>query len=200
MDFLAKSNPAKKPHDRADFTKLRGDQLARNETVPSLAEESRSRDVVKAKDPVPAQTARDSAAGPLISSPSMPLQTSPSLMLRASPRWNVTSSGLLQRSFDGGTSWENIDPALHITADVVPLFRAVAANGLEVWAGGSAGMLFHTADGGNLWSRVAPSTARTTLSGDVTSIRFSDPQHGTVTTSTGEAWTTSDAGLTWQNQ
>jgi Photosynthesis system II assembly factor YCF48 len=78
-------------------------------------------------------------------------------------------------------------------------FRAVTAAGNEVWAGGSNATLFHSADGGNHWTRVLPSSSGVTLTGDVVSVEFSDAQHGSVTTSTPEIWTTSD-GQTWQKQ
>lgn len=166
-------------------------------------------DVVKAKDPVPGQTASSAATA----------------------RWTVSSSGVLQRSFDGGDTWENVNPALTgassgarlakentARADVgsfieakknqkaeaapypAPVFRAVAAAGLEVWAGGSGGALYHTWDGGNRWSRVTPSVLGVALTGDIIAIQISDPQHGEVSTSTGELWATSDNGQTWQKR
>jgi photosystem II stability/assembly factor-like uncharacterized protein len=79
-------------------------------------------------------------------------------------------------------------------------FRAVAAAGSEVWAGGSAGALFHSLDGGNHWTPVVPASASTTLTGDILSIEFPDPQHGKLSTSTSETWSTSDDGTTWQKQ
>jgi len=182
-------------------------------------------DVVKAKEPVPAQATSASSAAPALAPPSMPLQTSPSLMLRVSPRWAITAAGTLQRSFDGGNSWQNVNPneSTASAADPMtakggssikekagqkgeaaenfnPVFRALAASGVEVWAGASGGTLYHSSDGGNHWARVAPSEAGTTLSGDVTGIRFSDPQQGKVSTSTGELWTTFDGGQTWHKQ
>jgi hypothetical protein len=166
-------------------------------------------DVVKAKDPVPGQTASSAAT----------------------PRWTISSSGVLQRSFDAGDTWEIVNPALTVAsggarlakentarADVggfnkakknqkaeaapypAPIFRAVAAAGLEVWAGGSGGALFHTSDGGNRWSRVTPSALGVALTGDIVAIQVSDPQHGEVSTSTGELWATSDNGQTWQKR
>ena len=77
-------------------------------------------------------------------------------------------------------------------------FRAVAAAGSEVWAGGSGGALYHSADAGNSWARIVPASAGTTLTGDVLSIDFADAQHGKVSTSTAEVWSTADGGLTWQ--
>ena len=83
---------------------------------------------------------------------------------------------------------------------VEPVFRAVAAEGLEVWAGGSGGMLYHSADGGELWTRVQPAADGVVLKGDITSIQFSDPHHGTVGTSSSELWITSDGGQSWRKQ
>jgi hypothetical protein len=80
----------------------------------------------------------------------------------------------------------------------IPVFRAVSAAGLEVWAGGSAGMLYHSANGGQQWTRVVPSASGMLLTGDIIGIAFSDAQHGQITTSTQELWTTIDAGQTWQ--
>jgi hypothetical protein len=79
-------------------------------------------------------------------------------------------------------------------------FRAVAAFGADVWAGGSAGALYHSLDGGNHWTRVVPADAGTLLTGDIISLQFPDPQHGKVSTSTAEVWTTSDDGQTWRKQ
>jgi len=80
----------------------------------------------------------------------------------------------------------------------VPVFRSLAANGPEVWAGGSAAMLYHSLDAGAHWTRVLPSSAGAVLTGDITDVQFSDPQHGTVITSTPEIWSTADGGQIWQ--
>ena len=80
------------------------------------------------------------------------------------------------------------------------VFRAVAANGSEVWAGGSSGALYHSSDAGDHWVRVVPASAGTILTGDIVGLEFTDAQHGKVSTSTTEIWTTSDSGQTWQKQ
>jgi Photosynthesis system II assembly factor YCF48 len=80
------------------------------------------------------------------------------------------------------------------------VFRAVASNGAEVWAGGSNGALYHSADAGSNWERIVPSSAGKALTGDVVSLDFPDSRHGRVSTSTGEIWLTGDAGRNWQNQ
>lgn len=185
-------------------------QVAQNQgSLPLNGRAFTNLDVVKAKDPVPGQTASSAAT----------------------PRWTVSSSGVLQRSFDGGDTWEDVNPALTVAssgarlakentarADVgsfseakknrkaeaaaypAAIFRAVTAAGLEVWAGGSDGALYHTGDGGNRWSRVTPSALGVALTGDIIAIQISDPQHGEVSTSTGELWATSDNGQTWQKR
>ncbi len=81
-----------------------------------------------------------------------------------------------------------------------PVFRAVAVAGLDVWAGGSGSMLYHSRDGGEHWTRVLPSADGVVLKGDITSVQFPDPQHGMVSTSNSEVWTTSDGGQSWRQQ
>ncbi len=142
------------------------------------------------------------------------------------PRWTINSAGSLQRSFDQGNTWQIVDvnanPASFHGAASVDLsaeparakakdadlksapaaitFRAVAANGTDVWAGGSGAALYHSADAGNHWTRVFPSAASVVLTGDVISLDFPDAQHGKVSTSNAEVWTTGDSGQTWQKQ
>jgi hypothetical protein len=140
------------------------------------------------------------------------------------PRWTITANGVLQRSYDGGATWQDVnvtgDESMSANlllkekvaeakaqgkktleeqyARAMPVFRAVAASGMEVWAGGTGGILYHTVDAGNSWSRVVPSYEGVALGGNIVSIQFPDPQHGQISTSTGEIWTTSDRGESWQ--
>lgn len=151
-------------------------------------------------------------------------------MLASAPRWSITAVGGLQRSLDQGKSWQDISvdasalPSASSTGAAVGgamktaakqnsthgeafklaathvFFRTVAAAGNEVWVGGSSAALFHSVDGGEHWTRVLPSFSGAVLSGDVISVEFPDPEHGTVTTSTPELWVTTDDGQTWQKQ
>jgi hypothetical protein len=136
------------------------------------------------------------------------------------PVWAIRSSGKLQRSLDQGKTWQNVDvnanpvgvtsASIEIASsaslakkNVQPAtltFRAVAAAGLEVWAGGSGGALYHSTDAGNHWTRVVPAAAGRVLTSDIVSVEFADPQHGKLSTSTAEVWTTSDGGQTWQKK
>jgi hypothetical protein len=144
-------------------------------------------------------------------------------------RWTITAAGALQRSLDQGHTWQTVDVSAAAAASLelaaqqpassqslaqqksanrkvskkeasAPNFRAVAAAGAEVWAGGSSGTLYHSIDAGNDWVRVQPSSNGSILTGDIVSLDFPDSQHGKITTSTPEVWTTSDAGQTWQKQ
>jgi len=140
-------------------------------------------------------------------------------------RWTINSAGGLQRSIDGST-WQDVDVNSSAASsgadlavvsktsrakdasedklkkkDISPLvFRSVAANGTEVWAGAADGVLYHSADAGTHWTRVVPSNSGATLTGDIVSLEFLDSQHGRIVTSTPEVWTTSDAGQSWQKQ
>jgi hypothetical protein len=141
------------------------------------------------------------------------------------PRWTISSAGRLQRSFDQGNTWQDVDvnanlasvvgTSLEISANAVrasknkdarqdlkreaasAAFRAVAAAGTDVWAGGSG--LYHSLDAGNHWTRIVPASADAMLTGDIVSLEFSD-QHGKVATSTAEIWITTDGGQNWQKQ
>lgn len=110
------------------------------------------------------------------------------------PRWSVSDAGVVQRSFDSGRSWKEVAVAEGVS------FRAVAVVVNDVWAGGSAGALFHSTDGGDHWARVPVQASDRALSGDIVRIEFAEARNVVVITSTGETWTTSDAGATWRQQ
>ena len=133
--------------------------------------------------------------GPVPKSKTTILSSENAMLARSkslSPRWSVSDSGVLQRSFDGGRSWQDVAVGDGVT------FRAVATVGSDVWGGGSGAALFHSADGGEHWSQVPMQVKGLAPSGDIVRIEFTDAQNGTVTTSAGETWTTSDGGTTWQ--
>jgi hypothetical protein len=110
------------------------------------------------------------------------------------PRWTLSSDGTLQRSLDSGRTWQSI-PVSSKT-----IFRALAANGLDIWVGGSGGALFHSSDAGQQWKQVRPAANGETLADDIIGVEFTDLLHGKLTTSSEEVWVTADAGQTWQKQ
>jgi hypothetical protein len=150
------------------------------------------------------------------------------LQPESAPLWTITPTGGLRRSVDQGTSWQDIDVnaanaqlngltgatvasttrtkkirSFNKAADVktaAPVFRALTVAGSDVWAGGASGVLYHSIDAGGQWTRVTPLSGGIALTADVVGIEFSDAQHGKITTSTAETWTTADAGQSWQKQ
>jgi hypothetical protein len=136
------------------------------------------------------------------------------------PTWNISSSGALQRSFNDGRTWEDVDvsdaeaPASRSASGSLPIakakqvkhekavFRTVAANGPDIWAGGLDGQLYHSSDAGAHWSRVIPAFSGTVLTGDIIRVVFDDgmPDRILTSTSTPESWVSMDGGKTWQKQ
>jgi hypothetical protein len=147
-------------------------------------------------------------------------------LVAESSRWTINPVGGLQRSRDQGKTWQEVDVnggaemsgavnrqlALKDSGAKVAvkqktegktkpiLFRAVAANGPDVWAGGSEANLYHSTDSGDHWVKVVPSWRGIELSGDILSLQFADFMHGRIVTSTAEIWTTPDDGQTWDKQ
>ena len=143
-------------------------------------------------------------------------------LLLVTPTWMV-NSGRLQRSLDQGRTWQDVNvvasadtaASMELAIDsskadktrkdkkaisTGPVFRAVAANGADVWAGGTAASLYHSSDAGAHWARVIPTSESATLSGDILTLEFRDPQNGRISTSTGEVWTTTNSGQFWKKQ
>ena len=118
------------------------------------------------------------------------MQLAPNLV----PRWTLSADGTLQRSFDSGRTWETIPVSNKTT------FRALAANGLDIWVGGSGGALYHSSDAGQHWTQVHPAVNGESLSADIIGVEFTDAVRGKLTTSDEETWTTEDAGQSWQKQ
>jgi len=108
--------------------------------------------------------------------------------------WNVAPDGQVQRSTDGGKTFEQIPVAHGIK------FRAIAAFGNDVWAGGAGAVLFHSVDRGATWTRVALNFGGNSVTETITGIQLPDPRHLTVTTASGSQWVSEDGGQHWQKQ
>ncbi|MGH9603283.1 MAG: YCF48-related protein [Terriglobales bacterium] len=118
--------------------------------------------------------------------------------LKAPLRWTVSAVGLVQRSLDGGKSWQD----LFIREGV--RFRAVAAQDGNVWAGGDGGALFHSSDAGETWtSRPLSGDAKRlemTPGFDILHIDINASGQVTVTTSQRQTFVSTDAGQNWNRQ
>ena len=112
--------------------------------------------------------------------------------------WSVTTAGKLQRQLRNGAV-KLIEPAPGF------LVRAVAAHGIEVWAGGSqpdlsakhwrqAPALFHSSDAGETWTKVSGP-----WHGPINQLALVDSETLTVVTDDG-TWTSHDAGTSWTTQ
>jgi len=102
------------------------------------------------------------------------------------------AGGELQRSSDGGATWQ---AGLHPNRPLICFGQRPS----EAWAGGEAGILYRSTDGGLTWAAVQPAVDAQPLTADVVSIKFGV---GTVILSTrdNETWTTADSGQTWEKK
>jgi len=108
--------------------------------------------------------------------------------------WSISPDGKVQRSADSGKTFELIPVAPGAR------FKAIAASGNDVWAGGAGGALFHSVDAGATWTQVAINFGGNTVTETIAAIQLRDPQHLTVTTASGSSWISEDAGQHWQKQ
>ncbi len=108
--------------------------------------------------------------------------------------WSVSSNGKVQHSVDRGKTFEQVHVARSIK------FRAIAAFGNDVWAGGAHGALFHSTDGGATWTRTSINVEGNTVTETIDSIQLHGPQHLIITTASGSEWVSEDGGLHWQKQ
>lgn len=111
---------------------------------------------------------------------------------RQAGSWQITPEGKLERSLDGGKSWESV------AVDPNGRLRVVTATGFQVWAGGNGGVLLHSRDAGDHFSSVKVHQKSFALKGDIVTLTFPDAQHGRLETADHDVWTTNDGGKTWQ--
>lgn len=110
--------------------------------------------------------------------------------LNVTPQWTLSPAGALLRSLDSGKSWQ----AVSVEKST---FRALSAIGAHIWVAGSKGILYHSPDSGQSWTKVTAVASGQALQSDITRVDFADGANGTLTTSDGELWATSNAGQTW---
>ena len=104
----------------------------------------------------------------------------------ASSRWRIVPGGAVQRSFDGGSSWQ-----VQVTGVTVTLTAGASPSPSVCWLVGPGGTVLLSVDG-RAWRRVtSPETA------DLVAVRATDDHTATVTASDGRMFSTKDGGQTW---
>jgi len=174
-------------------------QKAMRITAASVAEARGGAGISTAQAPVKSETSLSARSTVQVLAAAATLETEASRKEAGSGTgqpaalWSVLPDGKVQHSTDGGKTFARV----HIARGI--RFRAIAALGNDVWAGG-AGELFHSADGGATWKRVDISFGGNILTEDISAILMPTPQHLTVITASGSQWLSEDNGLHWQRQ
>src|ERR1017187_6466003 len=109
--------------------------------------------------------------------------------LKQSASWTI-AAGILQRSLDGGKSWQIALRAEHT-------LLCYANRGQEIWAGGEAGTLLHSTDGGTTWTAVGISFKGQPLGSDITHIEMRGLTGIILATGNHDGWNSTDGGKTW---
>ena len=116
----------------------------------------------------------------------------PLAMQKQSANWTI-AGGVLQRSLDGGHTWQMAARAEHG-------LLCYASRGQEVWVGGRSGTLLHSVDNGATWSAVAVSIGGQRLSSDVTRVDVRGPAEIVLSTDAHETFSSTDDGKTWEKK
>jgi hypothetical protein len=100
-------------------------------------------------------------------------------------RWRILGNTLVQRSMDGGSTWQTQQTG------VGPLTAGASPSPSVCWLVGPGGVVILSTDGRS-WRRVAFPEAV-----DLIAISATDDKTATITTADGRTFSTADAGATW---
>jgi hypothetical protein len=101
-------------------------------------------------------------------------------------RWRILPGGAVQRSADGGSTWQTQSTGVTAT-----LSAGASPSPSVCWLVGPDGIVLLSTDGGT-WKRVAFPEAVHLIA-----VRATDDQTATVTTADAREWVTGDGGRTW---
>jgi hypothetical protein len=132
--------------------------------------------------------AAPSKAAPELFARALPEKESIADIVSANPgsRWRILPSGAVERSTDGGSTWQTQQTGVSVTltAGASPLPSVC-------WLVGPSGIVLLQTDGRS-WHRIAfPEPA------DLMSVRAIDDKAATVTTVDGRMFSTANGGVTW---
>lgn len=164
-------------------------QAGRKHAVPDVALAQANRPVAPPRftfiRPAPESRVHPGASAMLVSAPAADTRIWPRQCL-----WRIGipageptgTGGQVQRSFDGGKTWETISLSEKVR------FRAVGSSGTHVWAGGPGGLLFYSTDGGGNWAQISVVDRNARLTSGIIGIEARSPERVKLTTSSGEQW------------
>jgi hypothetical protein len=105
--------------------------------------------------------------------------------------WGLTDH-VLERSLDGGASWQPVwvgeNAELH----------AVACRGADVWVGAAHARLFRSSDSGATWTEVKVAEGGATLNGTIVSVRLPEGGEVILETDSNQQWISRDDGTSWK--
>jgi hypothetical protein len=142
-----------------------------------------------ANAPAPPAQAQAAAAPPAARNFAMARAVAPGIVV-VSPdpasRWRIMDEGAVQRSTDGGSTWETQQTGANV------LFAAGASPASSVcWLVGPGGTIRLSTDGRSWQPVLFPEPAR------LTAVTATDDKTAAVTTDDGRRFTTGDRGATW---
>lgn len=155
----------------------------------------------KAVKEAPSRTSQIVAAAPMVAGPQVEAMAkrrdeasamkSAGALQKQAASWTI-KDGMLQRSVDGGQTWQAAARADHS-------LLCYANHGQEIWAGGQAGTLLHSGDNGVTWTRVAVAIKGETLGSAITRIDAGATEVA-LSTENHETWSSADGGKTWEKK
>lgn len=104
----------------------------------------------------------------------------------AAVRWRFAGPGFVERSTDGGTSWERFDTGVR-----TQLRAGVCPSASTCWVVGDAGVVVRTLDA-RTWGLATSPTAE-----DLIAVESTGAEAAVVLAVSGQRYSTSDGGITW---
>jgi hypothetical protein len=159
----------------------RADAAASNVNGPGAAPRAAAESVTVSPPPSAVLAERNFAAARLGAPETLIVSTNPS------SRWRIVPGGNVQRSADGGSTWQ-----LQQTGATVTLAAGASPSPSVCWLVGPDGIVLLSTDDRS-WRRIPfPEAA------PLVSVSAEDDRTATVTTVDGRKFSTTDGGLTWE--
>lgn len=160
-------------------------------SAPSTSAALEARAAEADQRPVPPPPAPVAAAPPAQAFGSANRTAAPSAAeelrsIDAAVRWRFAGPGFVERSTDGGTSWERFDTGVR-----TQLRAGVCPSASTCWVVGDAGVVLRTLDA-QTWQ---PATSPTIE--DLVAVESTSAEAAIVLAASGQRYSTSDGGITW---